>query len=637
MIRKISFISYILVILVIFPKASLPTTLENLNDGTKKIKEGATKVIDSLKVRVEIATKGKKLNQYFQNNNLNLSFNDQLREYRFKEKNYEVLENNNISETGKWKVHGLLKNQIRLKPDNGSKSYYFKKISKKDIIYHFDKLPGSEGAKKTLVEIFSSDIKVVSSENASIEKDEVIKKENKEIIKKEEKKAIKKKEKPKKIAKKKEETKKKKKDLNYKELSKDQLKKLDEYEKLSKKIKIINSDSNSIEIKKQNIQTGQYVAAKHCAKNNLFAYSFKDSGYGERYELPDKRAKFFYCTDQLIFVNPFTNKEVTWTNYVFNEYFRYAPENKFLYRKMTGRYKRMFEEDKKKNPKKYKFQPFKIIYKDENSIHITGEFLGDQNRERYVANEHCSKFNKKYYYFEDSFQQGRFGSMLFLCSNKHMASNPISGLPLMYISGSENYTPETNNQAGLNASQMLKYNSTNNTTFYFFEASDNLMSSLELLYRAYDQNVEADKLKAQISYNRQSKYSEQDKLNSTRVIIDKSSKEINAKISDASLLLSDAGRGYYEQSLPYAFNAAKSSYTLIMTVRNTFEQGTQDSDAFLEYANEFIGFFAIAKDLPKLAGDIYKTSKLVFSGAKSKKIRDTGSHGKALDELNLDV
>ena len=154
MIRKISFISYILAILVIFPKASLPTTLENLNDGTKKIKEGATKVIDSLKVRVEIATKGKKLNQYFQNNNLNLSFNDQLREYRFKEKNYEVLENNNISETGKWKVHGLLKNQIRLKPDNGSKSYYFKKISKKDIIYHFDKLPGSEGAKKTLVEIF---------------------------------------------------------------------------------------------------------------------------------------------------------------------------------------------------------------------------------------------------------------------------------------------------------------------------------------------------------------------------------------------------------------------------------------------------------------------------------------------------
>ncbi len=622
MIRKISFILYILVILTVFPRVSLATTSENLNDGTKKIKEGATKVIDSLKVKVEISVKGKKLKQYFQNNNLNLSFNDQLKEYRFKEKNYEVLENNNVSETGKWKVHGLLKNQIKLKPDNDSKSYYFKKISKKDIIYHFDKLPGSEGAKKTLVEIFSSDIKITSSENTSSEKSEVIKKEEKKVIKKKEE------------AKKK---KKKKKDIKYKELSKDQLKKLDEYEKLSKKIKVINLDSNSIEIKKQNIQTGQYVAANHCAKNNLFAYSFKDSGYGERYELPDKRAKFFYCTDQLIFVNPFTNKEVTWTNYVFKEYFKYAPENRYLYRQMTGRYKRMFEEDKKKNPKKYRFQPFKIIYKDENSIHITGEYLGDQNRERYLANEHCSKFNKKYYYFEDSFQQGRFGSMLFLCSNKHIASNPISGLPLMYISGSENYSPETNNQDGLNASQMLKYNSTNNTTFYFFEASDNLMKSLELLYRAYDQNVEADKLKAQISYNRQSKYSEQDKLDSTRIIIDRSSKEINAKISDASLLLSDAGRGFYEQSLPYAFNAAKSSYTLIMTVRNTFEQGTQNSEAFLEYANEFIGFFAIAKDLPKLAGDIYKTSKLVFSGAKSKKIRDSGSHGKALNELNLDV
>ena len=63
------------------------------------------------------------------------------------------------------------------------------------------------------------------------------------------------------------------------------------------------------------------------------------------------------------------------------------------------------------------------------------------------------------------------------------------------------------------------------------------MKSLELLYRAYDQNVEADKLKAQINYNQQSKYSEQDKLASTRLIIDKSSTAINAKISDASIVL----------------------------------------------------------------------------------------------------
>ena len=163
------------------------------------------------------------------------------------------------------------------------------------------------------------------------------------------------------------------------------------------------------------------------------------------------------------------------------------------------------------------------------------------------------------------------------------------------------------------------------------------MKSLELLYRAYDQNVEADKLKAQISYNRESKYSEQDKLASTRIIIGKSSKEINAQITDASKILSDVGRGYYEQSLPYAYSAAQNAARLIITIKNTFEKGTQDGDSFLEYANEFIGFFAIAKDLPKLANDIFTTSKLVFSGAKSKKIKDKGNLSKAMDDLNLEV
>lgn len=617
-----------LLFLIAAPDILYATTEIKIKEGADKIKDGATKILkDTLKV--EIATKGKKLNKFFKNNTIKLSFDGSVKEYRFKDKEYEVFINNELNETGKWKVHGLLKNQIKFKSNDGV-SYYFKKISKKDLIYHYDKLPGSEGVTKTSLEILSSDIQIAKDVSKKEEKKKTIKKEKK--LKKEKKENIvEKKKKPKKEKKKKENTK-------YKKFSENDIKELESLEKKAKQIKIINSDDNFIEVTKQDIKTGQYIAANHCAKKNLFAYSFKDSGYGEWYEMPNKRAKYFYCSDQLIYVNPFTNKEVTWTNYVFDEFFKYEPKYKFSYRFMTSRYKRFMEKDKKKNPKKYKHQPFKIVHKDNNSIHIIGDFLGDQNRERYLANEHCSQLNKKYYFFEDSYQHGRFGSMLFTCSNKHLASNPVSGFPVMYISGSENYSPEAeNNQSNLNASQMLKYNSTNNTTFYFFEASDNLMKSLELLYRAYDQNVEADKLKAQINYNQQSKYSEQDKLASTRLIIDKSSTAINAKISDASIVLSEIGRGYYEQSLPYAFNAAKSSYTLIMTIRNTFEQGTQGGDAFLEYANEFIGFFAIAKDLPKLAGDIYKTSKLVFSGAKSKNIRDNGSYGNALDELNLDV
>lgn len=431
----------------------------------------------------------------------------------------------------------------------------------------------------------------------------------------------------------------KEKKYRYTELKDTEKKSLIKYEKLSKKIKIIKTEENSIELSKDvsNIKVGQYIAAEYCAKKKLFAYSFKDSGFGTWYEPPFKRAKFFYCTDQLIFVNPFTNKEVTWTNYDKKKYYQYPDEHLFLYRKMRSVYKRALDKEKKLNPKNFKADPFKIIYKDANEIHIKGYPIGDLNRERYIANEHCKSLNKQYYFFEDSFLQGRFGTLLFHCSDKNLASNPLSGLPQIYTTGSENYSNTSVQNADLNASQMLKYSSTSNITFLYFEASDNLMKSLELLYRAYDQNVEADKLKAQISYNRESKYSEQDKLASTRSIIDDSSKEINAKLIDTSQTLTDSGRIYYQKSLPYAFNAAQNSYKLTITIKETFQKGSQDGSSMLSFANEFIGFFTIAKDIPQLAKDIFTTSQLVFSGAKTKKIKDTENLGKALDDLELPI
>ncbi len=601
------------------------------------INKNAQKVIDSLKI--EIATKGKNLNEYFSGNTIKVIFNDKKLQFKFSDKNYEIYELDKIIEKGKWKLSGIFKNQIKLKPENKKKTYYLKKISKKNKIYHFNGSPANESTIKTLIQI-------ISSEKADFDNKKQVKKTDNSDLSKEKTqndKDIKKKKKEKKqtnkLKKKKEKKEKKTKPKKYRyiELTENQEKKLAKYKERSKKIRIIKSEDSYIETTKGgDTQANQYKAAEHCAKNKLFAYSFKDSGMGLWYEPPFKRAKYFYCSDQLIFTNPFTNKEVTWTNYEKKEYFKYPNEHLYLYRTMTSTYKRSLEKEKKKNPKAFKLSPFKIIYKDENSVHIKGFYGGDLNKERYIANEHCSQFNKKYYYFEDSIDQGLLGAMLFTCSDKHLASNPFSGEPLKFISGSENYSHTAQKGSNLNASEMLKYNSTNYTTFHFFEASDNMMKSLELLYRAYDKNVEADKLKAQINYNRESKYSAGDKLQSTRSIIDSSSIEIKAKISDASVVLSDIGRSYYEQSLPYAYNAAQSSYELIITIKNTFEQGTQDTDSLLVYANEFIGFFTIAKDLPQLATDIFTTSKLVFNGAKVKKIKDKGNLNKALDELTLD-
>ena len=134
------------IIFFFFTYSINPSKAINIGDTIKK----------GIEKNIELAIKGKKLNEFFSGNKLTLSFEGKKKEYRFQEKKYEVFEDGKLTETGKWKVSGIFKNQIRLKAENKKKSYYFKKIDKKDIIYHFDTLPSDEKAKKTLVEIEKS-------------------------------------------------------------------------------------------------------------------------------------------------------------------------------------------------------------------------------------------------------------------------------------------------------------------------------------------------------------------------------------------------------------------------------------------------------------------------------------------------
>ena len=109
---------------------------------------------------------GKKLKEFFSNNNLLLDYQETNKEFKFQEKKYEVFEGNQLIEYGKWKVSGLLKNQIKLTPKSEKKPYYLKKIKNKSIIYHYDKLPGSKSANKTLVEIVDPKKKVAKKNNS---------------------------------------------------------------------------------------------------------------------------------------------------------------------------------------------------------------------------------------------------------------------------------------------------------------------------------------------------------------------------------------------------------------------------------------------------------------------------------------
>jgi len=432
MLKRIFLILYTC-LLINFLSTTLSANTDEKKAGTEQIIEGTSKIISGAISKVEIALKGKKLKNYFTNNTLNLNFDGKNKEYRFKEKTYEVFIDEKLEENGKWKVHGLIKAHIKLSPDDKSKPYYFKKISKKEIIYLYDKVPGSQDVNKTLVNI---DLLEEKGERKKVVKKEEAKEEEpkKEIVKEEEPKI----EEPK-----------------------------EEEPKKSEK-------------KQKSIDTGEIAKSIDGSIKNLFGIN-----------------------------------------------------------------------DNKKNK-------------------------------------------------------------------------------------------SSNNEQTLQSHLLEQYKASSNVSYYFFEASVNYLQSLELLYRAYDKNVEADKISSSIDYLKNSKHSETNRLKSTQKIIGTSSIAIRTSIQDASYVLSEQGRTYWEQALPFALGAAESTVYLYRSSKNTLQNvglmgGFGNIDALLNNANDLGAAITIMPEIPEFTKNMFETVNLIFSAAKEKKIRDKGGYKKALDELQLEL
>ena len=603
-----------------------------LSANTDKIKAGTEKIIKGTILKIEVSVKGKKLQNYFENNTLDLFIDGEIKQYKFKEKTYEVYSNDKLIESGNWKVGGLLKDNIKLKPKEKSKAYYFKKISKKNVIYSYDKRPGSEGVNKISVSIENSE-NTNQTENV-----------------------VEKKEKPKK------EKSKKNKKFKYTDLTKKQLKKLKKLESESKFNKVIKKNENLIEISqsKDFSASGEFMAANHCGKYKKFAFIFWDNlNFNNNFD--ETKGDIYICSKELILKNPETGSKLLWTNFDDEALYKYPEKHLYMYRyyfppfRVSKTVKDIVKIKKKENPdfwKEDKITKGQAVYKDEESIHIKGTLTGLLDKKGIeLAKTHCAKFDKYFYFYRDDWGMGKNNTLYVHCSKTNPQLSRISKTTVLQNSNDPSVQAvadinilnevfkESFKGNSVNNTQLKKYNASSLTTFYFFEASDSFLSALELLYRAYDQNVEADQLKAQIKYNKESKYSEKDKLTSTKLIIDKSSVEINSKISDASLVLSELGRGYYEQSLPFAYNAAMNSYNLYLIVSSTKKNLTNSQDLFtsaLENLNEIIGIAQVLPNIPEFARNMTGTVKLIFSGAKSKKIRDKGNLSVALNELTLD-
>ena len=74
-----------------------------------------------------------------------------------------------------------------------------------------------------------------------------------------------------------------------------------------------------------------------------------------------------------------------------------------------------------------------------------------------------------------------------------------------------------------------------------------------------------------------SKIDENERLSSTKMLIDSSSKSIKANVQNSSVALSEIGRTYYEKALPFAFAAAESTINLYGATSRTIQNITNNS------------------------------------------------------------
>ena len=182
------------------------------------------------------------------------------------------------------------------------------------------------------------------------------------------------------------------------------------------------------------------------------------------------------------------------------------------------------------------------------------------------------------------------------------------------------------------------YNVTSLISYYFFDSMSNYMESLEFLYRAYDKNADADKLKAQIAYLKSSKASEKERLETTKQIINTASLEVQADVQDESIVLSDEAKINYQKALPFAFKATDSGYKLFVVSKGLVTEIKGSGNllgTLLKNANELKGAGTVVPLIPDYIKKVGGTAKLIFSGAKTKKIKDKENLSAALDELDL--
>ena len=634
-------LSSIFVIIFIL-KISIASAInyEPNQDNKKSLDENVPnkmpKVIKNIFSNFEIAIKGQNLNEFFQNQILNLKFKNENKEYRFKEEKYEVFINQKLNETGKWKIKGLLKSFVELSPDNNEPSYFFKKIMDKNIVYYFDKNPDNPNSKKTLVEITPLDKKLE------------VKKDPKREIKTE----------PKVIEVAKEPKKEK---LEQTSLISASSKKTPPGKK--KIIKYICDPGKSEYYwgyTNDCMKLSRYEDSPY-AKNQIAKGSNETSeDIVDIYEIDFENNHIFmsgiskYDTnsngklESMPYAQRWKIKSHNKKENIFTKISDYGPDTSVLIFEVKYDNNSLIQSGENTDLVEMKEGPkYWEKYTDQC---IQSEYFVDKN-----SGDKLIQTFQEYLPLQAQAEKQLFGenlnSAVAQSSEKLMAEinrdvlNKIKLDQNKYnnLSKNINKTKDLKNESKkitneVSKDQLKTYKATSVITYLYFESQANYLASLELLYRAYDKNVEADKIKSQISYIKDSRNSESKRLKSTVQIVDEASKNLKKEINNDSKKLSEDSKILYQKSLPLIFKATEYGYKVFVVsteVGKNIANSNNKVAAFLSNFNEVIGFASILPTIPDYVKTVGSNARLIFTGAKTKKIKDNENLEEALKQLDL--
>ena len=166
----------------------------------------------------------------------------------------------------------------------------------------------------------------------------------------------------------------------------------------------------------------------------------------------------------------------------------------------------------------------------------------------------------------------------------------------------------------------------------FFESSNNYLIAQELLLTAYGKNTEAAQVKEAIEYAKDSGVSDSKKLKNSLKVTTAASKSIEKSMNDESFKLTAEGKANYAKSLPFLGKG------IIGTIKLRPETQSMIAGIKGNPMNAIKQLGGLSKIIPNIPGyitTVTKTSKLVISGAKAKKIEGSDDLDEEMGELEL--